>query len=118
MSDEVQPSTGNSRLRWGRAQKFRLTGKGTDAERSLREGLAASQQGNGRVAFDAAREGWAKTFGVQSDDGQVIAELSGPPLKLESIMTALEHTGASRDQVKDALERLFQAKLVEPVTAP
>lgn len=118
MSQDSASTPGSiPRLRWARAQRFRLTGKGQEALRGWREGLERSRATDGRVAFDAEREAWAKTFGVQSDDGLLVSELSGAPMKLEDLTRALEDTGASREQLKSMLERLHGQGLVEAVTA-
>jgi hypothetical protein len=111
------PGTPNSttKLRWARAQRFRLTGNGTNAIRAWKEAVQVGQQG--RSAFDTARAAWAVTHAVEADDGLVLSELSGAPLKLEEMMKSLADTGVSREEVKDRLERLHTAGLVEPVPA-
>jgi hypothetical protein len=75
------------------------------------------QGADGRTAFDAIRVEWAKSFGVEPEDGLLVSELAGPPLRLEDLLKSLEDTGTSRDQVKSALERLHTSGLVEPVAA-
>ena len=116
MSEPQAPAT-SSKLRWARAQRFRLTGKGADALKAWRTAMEQVQGAAGRSAFDASRAAWAKSFAVEPEDGLLVSELSGAPLRLEDLLKSLEDTGATRDQVKQALERLHGSGLVEPVTA-
>jgi hypothetical protein len=106
-----------AKLRWARAQRFRLTARGTESLTAWNAGLAGVQGADGRGAFDQMRVEWAKTFKAQSEDGLLISELSGAPLRLEDLLKSLEDTGATRDDVKDGLERLHGAGLIEPVAA-
>lgn len=116
MTDGDQPS----RLRWARSQRFRLTAKGLEAERSWQERLAKDRAGSvgGRAGFDTASTEWAKAFGVQPDDAAFLSELATETRRLEDVLAALADTGVSREQVKTVLERLHAAGLLEPVTAP
>jgi hypothetical protein len=114
MTDADQPT---SRLRWARSQRFRLTAKGLEAERDWKERLAGAQ-GAGRSGFDTAVAEWAKSFGVKPDDTAVMSELAVETRRLEDVLAALADTGVSREQVKQVLERLHGAGLLEPVTAP
>ncbi len=116
MSETQAPVT-TTKLRWARAQRFRLTGKGADGLKAWRAAMEKVQGADGRTAFDAVRVAWAKDFAVEPEDGLLVSELSGAPLRLEDLLKSLEDTGTSRDQVKGGLERLHTAGLVEPVAA-
>lgn len=117
MSEPEVPATNTPKLRWARAQRFRLTGKGAEGLKAWRAALEKVQGADGRMAFDAARAEWAKAFAVEGEDGLLVSELSGAPMRLEDLLKSLEDTGATRDQVKAALERLHGSGLVEPVAA-
>jgi hypothetical protein len=116
MSETQAPVT-TTKLRWARAQRFRLTGKGAEGLKAWRAAMEKVQGADGRTAFDAIRIVWAKDFAVEPEDGLLVSELSGAPLRLEDLLKSLEDTGTSRDQVKAGLERLHTAGLVEPVAA-
>ena len=116
MTDGDQPTATPARLRWGRSQRFRLTSRGVEAETLWRTRLAEVQSA-GRAAFDASLASWATEFKVQPDDAAYVSELSSSPLRLEDVARAIADTGASREDAKKALERLFEAGLVEPVQA-
>ena len=115
MSETEVPATSTAKLRWARAQRFRLTGKGAEGLKAWRAAMEKVQGADGRMAFDAVRIEWAKQFAVQAEDGLLVSELSGAPMRLEDLLKTLEDTGTTRDQVKSALERLHTAGLVEPV---
>lgn len=116
MTDADQPSSSSTpRLRWARSQRFRLTSKGVEAENIWRVRLAGVRGADGRAAFDAGLASWATEFKVQPDDAAYVRELAPAPLRLEDVAKAVADTGASREDAKKALERLFEAGLVEPV---
>ena len=115
MSETEAPVTNTPKLRWARAQRFRLTGKGAEALKAWRTAMEQVQGANGRTAFDAIRVEWAKQFAVQAEDGLLVSELSGAPMRLEDLLETLEGTGTTRDQAKAGLDRLHGAGLVEPV---
>lgn len=94
-----------------------MTGKGAEGLKAWRAAMEKVQGASGRTAFDAARVEWARQFAVESEDGLLVSELSGTPMRLEDLLKTLEDTGTTRDQVKAALERLHTAGLVEPVAA-
>lgn len=103
------------RLKWPRSQRFILSPSGRGAFQSWQEALAAAQ-GQGKTAFDSAQQAWAKSAGVQPDDVTVLSELADSQGKrLEDVVAALQDVGASREQVKSAVERLYSAQLVDPV---
>ena len=52
--------------------------------------------------------------GLRADDAAYLAELSGAPLRVEDIEKNFTDLGASRQDVKDALGRLYDAGLAEP----
>lgn len=109
MSDADQ----HARLRWARSQRFRLTSRGLEADSEWRTTLS-SVRSQGKTIYEAALSTWATTFKVQPDDASYLSELREKPVRLEDVAKALADTGASREHVKQALERLFEAGLMEP----
>lgn len=108
MTDADQPA----RLRWARSQRFRLSPRGVEAEQQWRTTLETVQSA-GRAAFDSGLAHWATEFKVQPDDASYVRELKASPLRLEDVAKAVADTGTSREDVKKALERLYEAGLVE-----
>lgn len=105
------------RLKWPRSQRFILSPTGQGAFQSWKDALAAAQ-GQGKTAFDSAQQAWAKSAGVEPDDVTVLSELADSQGKrLEDVVAALQDLGASREQVKSSVERLYSAQLVDPVSA-
>ncbi len=109
MSETDQPS---QRIRWARSQKFRLTPKGTEAELLWRTRLSEVRS-QGKQVFEAALQEWATQFKVRPDDAAFLSELATQPVRLEDVAKAVADTGASREQVKQVLERLYEAGLME-----
>ncbi len=108
MTTEERP-----RLKWARSQRFRLTAKGQEAQ-DIWKAKLAEVRSQGKALFDAAQAEWGKTFGLRADDAAYLAELSGAPLRVEDIEKNFTDLGASRQDVKDALGRLYDAGLAEP----
>lgn len=106
------------RRRWPRSQRFILSEKGVTAEADYRSTIVASRAdaAGGRDAFDAAREQWARTWGVQTDDGLYLGEVKAGPKTLEQLVAALESCDKTKQDAIDAVGRTFDAGLV--VTAP
>ena len=86
MSESEAPATNTAKLRWARAQRFRLTGKGAEGLKAWRAAMEKVQGADGRMAFDAVRIEWAKQFAVQAEDGLLVSELSGAPMRLEDLL--------------------------------
>ncbi|MBL9036995.1 MAG: hypothetical protein JNG84_00645, partial [Archangium sp.] len=93
-------------------QRFRLTARGTEAA-ALWKAKLTQVRGEGKSAFDSALATWATEYKVRPDDAAFLSELSDQPLRLEDVTKAVADTGASRDAVKQALERLYDAGLME-----
>ncbi len=112
-SDQAaSPNQNQTRLRWARSQKFRLTPKGGEAELLWRTRLSEVRS-QGKQIFEAALQEWATQFKVRPDDAAYLSELAAQPVRLEDIAKAVADTGASREQVKTVLERLYEAGLME-----
>lgn len=101
------------RLSWPRSQRFALSERGKDAERSYRESVVASRSEGGRASFDVARADWAKQFGLEPDDGLYLAEVSSGPINLQHVVAALETCGKSRKDAIESLERLIQLGCID-----
>lgn len=94
-----------------------LSAKGAEAEESYRMGVVASRAVDGRASFDAARAAWAAPLGIEPEDGVYLCEIRQGPIRLEQIVQALEACDKTRQDTVAALERLFDAGLVEIVDA-
>ena len=103
--------------RWPRGQKFRLTPLGQDVEARYQAVLAEARQAGGRAAFDEATKAFAAPLGLQAGDGTYLGELKAGPRTIIDLMEQLEDGGATKAEVKAALDRLIAAKLAEPVAA-
>lgn len=106
------------RRRWPRSQRFILSEKGVTAEADYRSTIIASRDdaARGRDAFDAARTEWARTWGVQTDDGLYLGEVKAGPKTLEQLVTALETCDKTKQDAIEAVGRTFDAGLL--ITAP
>jgi ubiquinone biosynthesis protein Coq4 len=109
MSDDAQLP----RLRWARSQRFTPSARGSGALALWNQQLTEVRSA-GRAAFDQARTSWATDNRVQPDDVAVLSELS-EPLRLEDVAKAVADAGVSREAVKQALERLYEAGLVDTI---
>ncbi len=107
-----------AKRRWPRSQKFILSEKGITAEADYRAVIVTSRSNDAgaRESFDAARTGWARTWGVETDDGLYLCEVSSGPKTLEQLVTALESCDKTKTDALAALGRTFDAGLV--ATAP
>lgn len=102
--------------RWPRGQKFQLTAAGRDAEARYQEALKGAHQAGGRAAFDEATAAFAGPLNIKPGDGAYLEELKAQPRTIVDLVEALQDGGATKAEVKAALDRLIAAKLVEPVT--
>jgi len=102
--------------RWPRGQKFKLTAPGQDAEARYQEVLLGAREAGGRTAFDEATRTFATPLGLQPGDGAYLAELKTQPRTIVDLIEQLQDGGATKAEVKAALDRLIAAKLVEPLS--
>lgn len=103
--------------RWPRGQKFRLSPVGQEAEAAYQAALKSSREQGGRAAFEQATAAWAAQLGVKPSDGAYLSELRGSMRTVVELLEGLEGSGATKTEVKAALERLVTAKLAELVSA-
>src|SRR5262245_4315200 len=103
--------------RWPRGQKFRLTAVGGEAEQRYQDVLKSAREKGGRAAFDEATAAWAAQLGVKPGDGAYLPELKSTPRTVVELVEQLQDGGATKVEVKAALDRLIAAKLAEPVSA-
>jgi hypothetical protein len=101
--------------RWPRAQKFRLSLIGAEAEACYQAAVKASRDRGGREAFDRALAAWATPLGVRPDDGSYLAELRTSVRTLTELLECFASCGTTKTEAKAALDRLISAKLAEPV---
>ena len=111
-------SDGNEeKVRFGRAQKFRLSPKGTEAAAAYSAMIESAKEGSGRAQFDAARAAWATSLGLQAEDGLFLVEF-GEGRTIPEAARSLESCGTTAKEVKTAVERLMGLGMIEPVPAP
>ena len=114
MQDDDKPE----RVRFGRAQKFRLSPRGAEAAAAYAEMIQQARSGSGRAQFDAARNGWSASLGLQAEDGLFLADFADGERTLAEASRSLEGCGTTAKEVKAAVERLLALGMVEPVPAP
>jgi hypothetical protein len=105
------------RIRFGRAQKFRLSPKGTEAVSAYTLLIEKSRAGMGRTQFDAVRVEWSAPRGIGSDDGLFLVEFGMGDRTVSEVTRDLEDCATARE-VKAAVERLIGCGMLEPVPAP
>jgi hypothetical protein len=103
--------------RWPRGQRFRLTEAGLAAETAHAEAIRDARA-QGRNALDGAQRRWSEPLGLEPGDGVVLCELKPGRLSLADVAGALENCGSSRGDVKEAVDRLVDRGLVEPLPLP
>ncbi len=111
MSDEAE------KVRYGRAQKFRLSPKGTEAAASYAAMIEAAREGTGRAQFDAARAAWGTPLGLVAEDGLFLVEFSAGERTLAEATRNLEGCGTTPKEVKAAVDRLLKLGMLEPLPA-
>lgn len=104
------------RIRFGRAQKFRLSMKGNEAVSAYTLLVEKSRAGMGRAQFDAARSEWSTPRGITSEDGLYLVEFGTGDRTVTEVTRNLEDCASSRE-VKAAVERLLDCGMLEPVPA-
>ncbi len=105
------------RIRFGRAQKFKLSSKGNEAVSSYTLLVEKSRAGMGRAQFDAARGEWSAPRGLTSEDGLFLVEFGMGERTITEVTRNLEDC-ASPKEVKVAVERLLGCGMLEPVPVP
>jgi hypothetical protein len=102
--------------RWPRGQKFQLTALGRDVEARYQEALQGARNAGGRAAFDEATAAFAGPLNIKPGDGAFLGELKAEPRTIVDLLELLEDGGATKAEVKSALDRLIAAKLAEPAS--
>jgi hypothetical protein len=105
------------RVRFGRAQKFRLSPKGNEAVSAYSLMVEKARAGAGRAQFDAAREAWSAPRGLTAEDGLFLVEFGVGERTITEASRNLEDCATSKE-VKAAVERLLACGMLEPVPAP
>lgn len=106
------------KTRFGRAQKFRLSTKGTEAVEAYASVIAGAKPGAGRAPFDAARKAWSEPLGLTPEDGLFLGEFGSADKTLAEAARNLEGCGTSPRELKAAVARLLERGMLEPVPAP
>ena len=115
MSDN---ESGTPRTKWSRSQRFRLTPAGREAGRAYRQDIVASRAEAGRKSFDAARAEWAARLALEPTDGLYLGELLEAPRTIPEIAASLDGCGPQRGDVRAAIERLVDVRMMELVAPP
>lgn len=105
------------RIRFGRAQKFRLSPKGNEAVSAYTLLVEKSRAGLGRAQFDTARSEWSVPRGITSEDGLYLVEFGTGDRTITEVTRNLEDCASARE-IKAAVERLLGCGMLEPVPAP
>jgi hypothetical protein len=87
---------------------------GLRADEGYRAAVAVARTA-GRSALDQATAAWATPHGVAAGDGVVLGELRTARRGLGDLAEALAGCGIDAKQVRDAIDRLVAAGLVDPV---
>jgi hypothetical protein len=104
------------RIRFGRAQKFRLSPKGSEAVSAYSLMVEKARAGAGRAQFDAAREAWSTPRGLTTEDGLFLVEFGVGDRTITEASRNLEDCATAKE-VKAAVERLLECGMLEPVPA-
>ena len=110
--------SGTTPAKWNRSQRFRLSPAGRKAELDYRQVIVASRSEAGRKSFDAARTDWAARLGLEPADGLYLGELLEAPRTIPEIFASLDGCGPQRSEVRPAVERLVQVRMIELVVPP
>ena len=113
----VAKEENEERVRFGRAQKFRLSSKGGEAEAAYTLMVAKARDGVGRAQFDAARAAWSAPLGLTPEDGLFLVEFARGEHTITEAVRGLDDC-ASPKEVKAAVQRLIECGMLEPVPAP
>lgn len=105
------------KVRFGRAQKFRLSAKGTEAVTAYSTMIEGAKSGTGRAQFDAARQAWSGPRGLVPEDGLFLVEFQAGEKTLAEATRGLESCGTSPKELKAAVTRLLGFGMLEPVPA-
>jgi len=105
------------KVRFGRAQKFRLSSRGNEAVSAYTLMVEKARAGSGRAQFDAARGDWSAPRGLSSEDGLFLVEFGVGERTISEVTRNLEDC-ASPKEVKAAVERLLGCGMIEPVVVP
>ncbi|ATB31154.1 hypothetical protein [Melittangium boletus] len=105
------------RIRFGRAQKFRLAAKGSEAVAAYTLMVEKAREGVGRAQFDAARATWSEPRNLKPEDGLYLVEFSQAERTIPETVKRLDNC-ATPKEVKAAIERLLECGMLEPVPAP
>ncbi len=114
MLQSLKPHGGK---RWPRGQRFSLAAKGVDAEAGYRAAVHEAKA-LGREALDAAERRWATPLGLAPGDGVVLMELRPGRLSIADLCRSLDACGTTSAEIRQAIDRLVDAGLVDPLRAP
>jgi len=114
VQDEDKPE----KVRFGRAQKFRLTPKGAEAAQAYAAMIEQARSGSGRAQFDAARDSWGASLGLRAEDGLFLADFASGERTIAEAARSLDSCGTTAKEVKTGVERLLGLGMLEPVPAP
>ena len=110
--------SGTPRTKWNRSQRFQLSPAGREAGLNYRQVIVASRAEAGRKSFDVARTEWAARLELEPTDGLYLGELLEAPRTIPEIAASLDGCGPQRSDVRAAVERLVQLRMLELVVPP
>jgi hypothetical protein len=103
------------KVRFGRAQKFRLSPRGSEAAASYALMIEGAREGTGRSQFDMARNSWGASVGLAAEDGLYLVEFGDAARTIPEAVRNLESCGTTAKEVKAAVERLLKHGMLEPL---
>jgi hypothetical protein len=99
--------------RWPRGTRFSLSERGIQAEGAYRTAVQ-EVRAQGRPALESAQRSWATPLGLVHADGVILSELRSGRHSLSELCSALETCGITQAEVREAVDRLVSAGMVEP----
>jgi hypothetical protein len=95
-----------------------VASRGREAGLNYRQVIVASRAEAGRKSFDVARTEWAARLGLEPTDGLYLGELLEAPRTIPEIAASLDGSGPQRSDVRAAVERLVQLRMMDPIAPP
>lgn len=99
--------------RWPRGQRFSLSSRGAEAVGAYRLAVADARA-LGRAALETAQRAWGEPRGIAPQDAVVLCEVGPGRRSIGEVARALDSCGLSPADVKEAVDRLADAGLIEP----
>jgi hypothetical protein len=98
--------------KWTPTQCFAISPRGREAEAAYRYAVEKKKAFDARGGSESGRAAWARTFGIEPDDGAFLKTVLSKPLNFDGMLGAVAG-GKSRQDVLAAVGRLIQAGLIQ-----